>query len=142
MSKSLNRCELIGYLGGDAELKYTPSGAAVATMSIATNNNWTGKDGTKHEETEWTRLVVWNKLAEVVGEYCKKGNQIYVAGRLKTRSWEDKDKVKRYTTEIVVNELIFLGGGKGAGKSEPPAPTDAEAPSQSQQEETRNDLPF
>jgi single-strand DNA-binding protein len=140
MSKSLNRVELIGFFGGDPELKFTPSGAAVATFSVATNQSWKDKEGNQKEEVEWHRLVVWNKLAEVVAEYCKKGQQVYVAGRLKTRSWTDKDQVKRYTTEIVVNEVIFLGGGKGVGKETPPTPSEESAPPMTSEE--RNDLPF
>lgn len=138
MSKSLNRVELIGFLGGDPELKYTPAGAAVATLSVATNSSWKDKEGKQQEETEWHRLVVWNKLAEIVAEYCKKGSQVYVDGRLKTRSWTDKDGVKRYTTEVVVQNVIFLGG-KGAGKDNSPAPSDEEAPSA---QEVKEDLPF
>lgn len=139
MAGSLNRVTLIGHLGGDPELKYTPGGSAVATFSVATNQSWKDKDGNQKEEVEWSRLVVWNKLAEVVAEYCKKGSQVFVAGRLKTRSWTDKDQVKRYTTEIVVNEVIFLGGGKGAGRETPPTPSEEEAPPA---QETHENLPF
>lgn len=142
MAGSLNHVTIIGFLGGDPEIKYIASGAAVATFSIATNQKWKDKEGNQKEEVEWHKIVVWNKLAELVAEYCKKGSQLYVAGRLKTRSWTDKDQVKRYTTEIVVSEVIFLsGGGKGAGKDNPPAPSEEEAP---QTTNTVNDesLPF
>jgi single-strand DNA-binding protein len=139
MAGSLNRVTLIGHLGGDPELKYTPGGSAIATFSVATNQSWKDKEGNLKEEVEWHRLVVWNKLAEIVAEYCKKGSQIYADGRLKTRSWTDKDGVKRYTTEVVAQNVIFLGGGKGAGRETPPTPSEESA---SPTEEERADLPF
>mgnify|MGYP001578539714 CR=1 FL=1 len=113
MAAGVNCVHILGNLGSDAEVKYTPQGVAVATMSIATSESWTGKDGQKQEKTEWHRLVCWRKLAEVAGQYCKKGDRIYVQGKLQTRSWDDAEGKKHYMTEIVVNDLKFLGGAGG-----------------------------
>src|SRR5215831_9926329 len=107
---SVNKVILIGNLGSDPEVKYTPSGSAVANFNIATNESWTSKDGKKEERTEWHKIVVWNKLAELCGEYLSKGRPAYVEGRLQTREWNDKDGNKRYTTEIVAQTIQFLGG--------------------------------
>lgn len=114
---SVNKVILVGNLGQNPELKYTPSGQAVCNLSIATNESWTGKDGTKQEKTEWHRLVLFGKLAELAGQYLQKGRQIYTEGKLQTRSWQDKDGQTKYMTEIVASSLQFLGGNAGAGKS-------------------------
>src|SRR5947209_12446561 len=113
----VNKVILIGNLGKDPEVRYTPSGQAVANFTIATNENWTDKQGQKQERTEWHRVVVWGKMAEVVGQHLTKGRQVYVEGRLQTRSWDDKTSgQKRYATEIVANTVQFLGGaGQSAG---------------------------
>ena len=106
----LNKVMLIGRLGSDPELRYTPDGTAVANFSIATSEEWKDKNtGEKKERTEWHRVVAWRKLGEICGEYLAKGKQIYVEGRIQTRSWEDKDGNKRYTTEIVASDIQFLG---------------------------------
>lgn len=106
----LNKVMLIGRLGGDPELRYTPDGTAVAKFSIATSDEWKDKNtGEKKERTEWHRVVAWRKLGEICGEYLAKGKQVYVEGRIQTRSWEDKDGNKRYTTEIVASDIQFLG---------------------------------
>ncbi|MEI7905864.1 MAG: single-stranded DNA-binding protein [Bacteroidota bacterium] len=115
MSRSLNKVQLIGNLGKDPELKYTPSGVAVATFSIATSESWKDQDGNQQEKTEWHNIVAWRKLAEICGEYLKKGKKVYLEGKLQTRNYE-KDGIKRYVTEIVADQLIMLDGG-GAGKS-------------------------
>ncbi len=107
---SINKVILVGRLGQDPELKYTPSGMAVCNFSIATSENWTDKSGQKQERTEWHRIVVWGKLAEISGKYLAKGRQAYVEGQLQTRSWEAQDGQKRYTTEIVAKNVQFLGG--------------------------------
>jgi|APLak6261702414_1056262.scaffolds.fasta_scaffold18571_2 single-strand DNA-binding protein len=106
---SLNKTTLIGHLGADPEIRYMPDGTATATVSIATTDKWKDKT-TKEvkEKTEWHRVVFFGKLAEVVGEYVKKGSQIYVEGKLRTRKWKDKQDVERYTTEIIGNELQML----------------------------------
>ncbi len=112
---SVNKVILVGHLGQNPELKYTPSGQAVCNLSIATNEAWTGKDGQKQEKTEWHRLVLFGKLAELAGQYLQKGRQVYIEGKLQTRSWQDKDGQTRYTTEIVGQTMQFLGGNAGAG---------------------------
>lgn len=109
---NLNKVQLIGRLGRDPEIKYTPSGAAVANFSIATNESWTGKDGKKQEKSEWHKIVAWNKLAELCGEYLSKGREVYIEGKLQTREYEGKDGSKRYVTEVVAQSVQFLGGGE------------------------------
>jgi single-strand DNA-binding protein len=108
---SVNKVFLIGNLGRDAELRYTPGGAAVATISIATTEVWNDKAGQRQEKTEWHRVVLWGKSAESLTEYLTKGKQIYVEGRLQTRQWDDKDGNKRYTTEIRADRVTLLSGG-------------------------------
>ena len=114
----LNKVMLIGNLGKDPEVRYTPGGQAVANFTIATNESWTDKQGQKQERTEWHRIVVWGKVAELCGEYLSKGRQVYVEGRLQTREWNNKEGQKQYTTEVVANQVLFLSGGeRGPGKS-------------------------
>lgn len=122
---SLNKVHLIGNLGRDPEVRYTPNGNAVCNVSIATTRQWKNKDsGERQEETEWHRVVFYDRLAEIAGEYLKKGRPVYVEGRLKTRKWQDKDGKDQYTTEIVANEMQLLGsregmgGGSGGGSSD------------------------
>ena len=110
---SVNKVILVGNLGRDAELRYTPGGAAVATLNLATTEVWNDKSGQKQEKTEWHRVVLWGKQAESLQEYLTKGKQIYVEGRLQTRQWDDKDGNKRYTTEIRGDSVVLLGGGGG-----------------------------
>jgi single-strand DNA-binding protein len=120
---------LIGNLGQDPEVRYTQGGQAVAELRVATNEAWTDKQGQKQERTEWHRVVVWGKSAENCGKYLAKGRSVYVDGRLQTREWNDKEGNKRYTTEIVANDIQFLGGGGArAGGGEPP-PLGDEPPS-------------
>ena len=120
MARGVNKVILIGNLGSDPEIRYTPGGAAVANVSLATTDSWTDrKSGDKQDRTEWHRLVFWSKLAEIAGQYLKKGSKIYVEGRLQTRSWDDQQTgQKKYTTEIVVNDMTMLdnrGDGGGGG---------------------------
>lgn len=110
----VNKVTLLGNLGGDPEVRFTPGGAAVANATLATNKVWT-KDGERKESTEWHRLVFWSRLAEIAGEYLRKGSTIYVEGELQTRKWDDKDGQTRYTTEIVVREMQMLGGRAEGG---------------------------
>ena len=117
-TRSLNRVQLIGNLTRDPELRYTPQGTAVANFGVATNRQWTTEDGQKHDEAEFHNIVVWNKLAEIVAEFLKKGRQVYVEGRLATREWEGQDGAKRRTTEIVASEVIFLGGSPQGAREE------------------------
>ncbi|MGA8153975.1 MAG: single-stranded DNA-binding protein [Terriglobales bacterium] len=116
--KSVNKVILLGNLGKDPEVKYTPQGTPVAKIALATNERYKDKDGQWQDRTEWHNLVLWQRLAEIAGEYLKKGSKVYVEGRLQTRSWEDKQtNQKKYMTEVVVNDLVLLGGrGEGAGE--------------------------
>lgn len=128
---SVNKVILIGNLGADPELRYTATGTAMATFSLATKEAWTGKEGGKEERTEWHRIVAWARLGEICGEYLAKGKQVYIEGKLRTRSWEDKDGNKRYTTEVLAQVMQMLGpagervpsekefGGRDFGKGEP-----------------------
>ncbi len=106
---SVNKVILIGNLGADPEVRYTPSGSAVANFTMATTKNWTNKQGEKQQRTEWHRIVAWNKLGEICGEYLSKGKQVYIEGELRTRSWEDRDGVKRWTTEVFATGMQMLG---------------------------------
>lgn len=113
---SLNKAQLIGNLGRDAELRYTQGGQAVASFTMATTEGWTDKtSGQRQEKTEWHRVVLWGKTAERVAEYLTKGKQVYVEGRIQTRKWTDKDGAEKYTTEINAFNVVLLGGGKGGG---------------------------
>lgn len=113
---SVNKVILIGNLGRDPEVRYTPNGNAVCNVSIATTRNWKSKDsGDKVEETEWHRVVFYDRLAEIAGEYLKKGRSVYVEGRLKTRKWQDKDGKDQYTTEVIAEQMQMLGGREGMG---------------------------
>ncbi len=134
----VNKVILIGNLGADPEIRYTPSGTAVANLRLATSETRTNKEGQKETKTEWHRIVTFGKLAEICGEYLSKGRQIYIEGRIQTRSWEDRDGNKKYTTEIVANSMQMLGtkdqagsatgGAGGTGGAKPPeaAPPDEE----------------
>ena len=132
---SVNKVILVGNLGNDPEVKYMPSGGAVTNISIATTENWKDKNtGEKQERTEWHRVVFFNRLAEIVGEYLRKGSPLYIEGSLRTRKWQDQSGQDRYTTEIVAREMQMLGGRSGAsdgGGYNAPSPQQA-APSQQQ----------
>lgn len=119
-SRSLNKVLLIGNLTRDPELRYTPQGTAVCTMSLATNRSWTSQDsGERNEQTEYHRIVAWSKLAEICGQLLKKGRKVFVEGRLQTRDWTTKDGQKRQTTEIVIDNMIMLDGPRGSGDEMP-----------------------
>ena len=160
---SLNKVQIIGNLGRDPEVRYTPNGNAVCNVSVATTRQWKNKEsGDKQEETEWHRVVFYDRLAEIAGEYLKKGRPVYVEGRLKTRKWTDKDGVEKYTTEIVADQMQLLGsregmgggdeggGGGGGGYSRerpaarPPAPASKPAASKSNTgfDDMDDDIPF
>ncbi|MGV8933710.1 MAG: single-stranded DNA-binding protein [Gallionellaceae bacterium] len=113
---SVNKVILIGRLGKDPETRYMPNGEAVTNAAMATSENWKDKSGEKQEKTEWHNLVFYRRLAEIAGEYLKKGSQVYIEGKLQTRKWE-KDGVTRYTTEVIVNEMTMLGGKSSGGGS-------------------------
>ena len=127
---SLNEVRLIGNLGADPDLSYTPSGTAKATMRLATHEVWTDRNGNKGERTDWHRVIAWGRLAEICGEYLVKGRQIFIAGRIQTRSWDDSDGNKRWTTEIVAISMQMLGSAKDI-----PAKATADAPESEGQEE-------
>ncbi len=112
---SVNKVILVGNLGRDAELRYTPGGAAVATINMATTDVYKDREGQKKEDTQWHRVILWGRTAESLNEYLTKGKQIYVEGRLQTRKWTDKDGVEKYTTEIRGDRVVLLGGGGGGG---------------------------
>ena len=115
---SVNKVILVGNLGRDAEKRFTPGGAAVATLNLATTEVWNDKAGQKQEKTEWHRIVLWGKSAESLTDYLVKGKQIYVEGKLQTRQWDDKDGNKRYTTEIRADRVVLLGGGGRSGSAD------------------------
>ena len=115
---SVNKVILIGNLGKDPDIRYMPNGEAVANITLATSETWKDKTGAKQEKTEWHRVTFYRKLAEIVGEYLKKGSSVYVEGRLETRKWTDKTGTDRYTTEIIANEMRMLGSKSGGSSSE------------------------
>lgn len=136
---SVNKVVLIGNLGRDAELKYTPGGVGVATVNLATTETWNDKAGQKQAKTEWHRVVVWGKTAEALAEYLVKGKQIYVEGRLQTREWTDKDGAKRFTTEIRADKIVLLGGGVGKPTNGPAHVRDEDV---GHGEPTLDEIPF
>lgn len=140
MAKSLNKVLLIGNLGKDPELRYTGSGVAVATFTIATNESWKDQDGNLQERTEWHNIVAWRKLAEICGEWLKKGKKVYVEGRIQTRSYDDKNTgQKRYITEVVADNMIMLDSRPSAETPSSPASQYEDA---GQSGAKDDDLPF
>ncbi|MBN1881040.1 MAG: single-stranded DNA-binding protein [Deltaproteobacteria bacterium] len=146
----VNKAILVGNLGADPEVRYTAQGTAVTTFNIATNEKWTDRNtGEKQERTEWHRIVAWAKLGEICGEYLSKGKQVYIEGRIQTRSWDDRDGNKRYTTEIIAREMVMLGGS-GESQNRPPRPATTEGgyndqyntPPQSSGPPDDDDIPF
>lgn len=139
----VNKVILIGNLGNDPEVRYTPDGTAVANFSIATSDEWKDKNtGEKKERTEWHRIVAWRKLGEICGQYLSKGRQVYVEGKLQTRSWE-KDGVTRYTTEILASDVRFLGTKDSANTARPSASIqEPDMPGPSVSQATNDDIPF
>lgn len=147
MARGVNKVILVGNLGQDPEIKYMPSGQAVCNISIATTESWNDKtSGEKVEKTEWHRIVFFRKLAEIAGEYLRKGSQVYVEGRLQTRKWQDQSGADRYTTEIVANEMQMLGG-KGGGvatmpESSSPSSQSKPAVASAGADDFDDDIPF
>jgi len=119
MSRGLNKVMIIGHLGRDPEMRYTPSGRPVTSVSVVTTRTWTSAEGERHEEEEWFNVVAWGNLAEICNQYLSKGQQAYIEGRLQTRGWEDSEGKKHYRTELVASEMIVLGDRRG---SSPPPP--------------------
>ena len=142
----VNKVILIGNLGSDPEVKYTPAGVPVVNFNMATTETWTDKSGERQERTEWHRLVLWRKLAEIAGQYLRKGSKLYVEGKLQTRSWDDQGGQKRYTTEVVVNDMQMLDSrddsapGASEVSGDPGPAASADQPYSSQDE--GDDLPF
>ena len=135
MAGGVNKVILVGNLGADPDMRYTPSGQGVCELRLATSESWNDKNGQRQERTEWHRVVVWGKRAEICSKYLSKGRQVYVEGRIQTRSYDDKDGNKRYITEIIAADVQFLGGGgreggagAGRGRSDeaPPPPVDGD----------------
>jgi single-strand DNA-binding protein len=155
---SVNKVILVGNLGKDPETRYATSGSAICNITLATSRQWKDKaSGEKREETEWHRVVFYDRLAEIAGEYLKKGRPVYVEGRLKTRKWQDKEGLDRYTTEIVADEMQLLGsregggggdaefggsGGGGAARPSSGASKPAAAPKKSNPDDFDDDIPF
>jgi single-strand DNA-binding protein len=119
MSRGLNKVMIIGNLGRDPEMRYTPSGKPVTTFSVATSRSWNTSEGEKHIETEWFNVVAWSNLAEICKQYLTKGQQVYIEGRLQTRHWDDQEGNKRTSVEIVANEMIILGERRETGETGP-----------------------
>ena len=145
MARGVNKVILVGNLGQDPEVKYMPSGQAVCNISVATTESWNDKNsGEKVEKTEWHRVVFFRRLAEIAGEYLRKGSQVYIEGRLQTRKWQDQSGNDRYTTEIVANDMQMLGGKGGtAMMSEPPASSEPETVTAgSAADDFDDDIPF
>ena len=140
---SINKVILVGHLGRDPEMRYTPSGAPVANFTLATNDVWTDKAGQKQERTEWHRIVVWGKTAEIAGQYLSKGKQVYVEGSLQTREWNDRDGNKRQTTEIRAQRVIMLGRGEGrAAAGESARAPEPEVDTGPEPQMNEDDIPF
>jgi single-strand DNA-binding protein len=139
--RGVNKVILVGNLGGEPELRTTPGGTSVATFTLATNEGWNDKDGNRQERTEWHRIVAWGRLAEICGQYLSKGRQVYVEGRLQTRSWEDKQGNQRKTTEIIAREVLMLGG-RGEGGDQQMATAGAPEFSADTVQLEDDDLPF
>lgn len=146
--KSLNKVQLIGNLTKDPELKYTPTSLAVCTFTIATNRNWTTDTGEKKEEADFTRVVAWNKLAEICGQLLKKGRKVYVEGRLSNRSYQDKEGVTKYISEVVINDMILLDSkpmGENAGPEINSGKDESNPPAKAvevKEEVNSDDIPF
>jgi len=143
--RGVNKVILVGNLGRDPEVRYTREGTAVANLNVATTETWNDGSGQRQERTEWHRVVAWGKLAEIAKEYLGKGKQVYIEGRLQTRSWEDKEGVKRYTTEIKADQMVMLGGRGGDGMqrdSGPPPPEASDVGRPESFQATEDDVPF
>ncbi len=144
--KSLNKATLIGNLGKDPELRYTSSGVPVASFSLATNESWKDQEGKIQERTEWHNIVAWQKLAEICGEWLKKGSKVYIEGRIQTRSWDDKNTgQKRYMTEIVAQDMIMLDGKNSGGRNQSDTSEQLDESSRRPSEPAgpvKDDLPF
>ena len=149
MPRGVNKVIIVGNLGNDPETRYMPSGTAVTNLSVATSRSWKDKQsGEQKEHTEWHKVAMFDRLAEIAAEYLRKGSQVYIEGRLQTRKWQDKDGNDRWTTEIVANEMQMLGGRAGSGapamNDAPPAsaPSASAPPPKSGSDDFDDDIPF
>ncbi len=138
MSRGLNKVMIIGHLGRDPEMRYTPSGRPVTTFTVATSRSWNSADGERHTETEWFNIVTWSNLAEICKQYLTKGQQVYIEGRLQTRRWEDKEGNKHSTTEIVATEMMMLGERRDANH----APADEISEEDLSSQTNEDEFPF
>ena len=151
MARGINKVIIVGNVGGDPETRYMPSGSAVTNLTVATNESWKDKQtGEKKERTEWHRVAMFNRLAEIAAEYLRKGSQVYIEGKLRTRKWQDKDGQDRYTTEIIADEMQMLGGRGGSGDfgggsqggGRAPSQGGGNAPPQPGPDDFDDDIPF
>jgi single-strand DNA-binding protein len=144
MARGINKVIIVGNVGGDPETRYMPSGSAVTNLTVATNESWKDKQtGEQKERTEWHKVAAFGRLAEIMAEYLRKGSQVYIEGKLRTRKWQDKDGNDRWTTEIVADEMQMLGGRGGGGSApmnQDPGP--ASAPAQAGPDDFDDDIPF
>jgi single-strand DNA-binding protein len=139
MSRGLNKVMIIGHLGRDPEMRYTPSGRPVTTFSMAVSRTWNTVDGERHSETEWFNIVAWGNLAEICKQYLYKGQQVYIEGRLQTRHWEDKEGQKRTSVEVVANEMMMLGERRDKNETEESQSNES---NQADQESDEDEFPF
>jgi single-strand DNA-binding protein len=139
---SVNKAILIGRLGQDPDLRYTPSGRAVCSFPLATSERWTGQDGQKNESTTWHNIVAWGKQAEVIKEYLRKGREVYIEGRIDNRSYEDKEGIKRYRSEVIVQNFQFIGSRSDQDTSSSAPPAEEQVPAPSETSGDDDDLPF
>lgn len=143
MSRGINKVILVGTLGKDPEVRYSQSGSALTSVSVATNESWKDKNGEKQERTEWHRVKFFGRLAEIAGEYLKKGGQVYIEGSLRTEKYTDKQGVEKYSTDIIANELQMLGGKSDGGERQERAPrSNAPAPGPASDNFPDEDIPF
>ena len=145
MARGINKVIIVGNLGADPETRYMPSGSAVTNLSVATSEQWKDKQtGEQKERTEWHKVAMFNRLAEIAAEYLRKGSQVYIEGKLRTRKWQDRDGNDRWTTEVIADEMQMLGG-RGGGGSAPMMPSDSGSsggPPQSPPDDFEDDIPF
>ncbi|MDH5605632.1 MAG: single-stranded DNA-binding protein [Anaerolineae bacterium] len=142
MPRGLNKVMLIGRLGRDPEMRYTPSGRPVTTFSLAASRTWNGSDGKRHSETEWFNIVAWSSLAEICNQYLKKGQQVYIEGRLQTRKWEDDKGNPRSTVEVVAGEMIMLGSHKKKDDQDIDKESEMSSGDYSEEDEEQDEFPF
>jgi single-strand DNA-binding protein len=148
MARGINKVIIVGNLGGDPETRYMPSGSAVTNLTVATNESWKDKQtGEQKDRTEWHKVAMFNRLAEIAAEYLRKGSQVYIEGKLRTRKWQDKSGQDRWTTEIIADEMQMLGGRGGAGGGSAPMSSGQDsgppsAPPQAGPDDFDDDIPF